>query len=316
MVIPRYSDIFIAGGNYNSGGSWVVRYSRTGELVAQVVGSQNGVPGLYHVGLGVDNKGSTIWSSGWGADYLYKFRARDLAYLGSVAIPYPYSNDHGEGLQIIGDRVYFGNADGFEQICEYNTVTKKWRQWTPGRIFRGSDFIWSFDDGKTFFYNSESDSVFKYDTVNDTTVTILKSPTISRSFYGLVGTKQGTLAAAGSGGSDQEVVLFTQSGTTIRRWTQIGNSQGGYLFAIGVDTDGSHLWTARFSGSTIWMYRWHVDTPNNTVITPQFSFQAPNGAGEVGSICTFNGIRRSGTASLDYRGLSLDWNRDGIGSPL
>lgn len=204
--------------------------------------------------------------------------------------------------QAINGNFFVGQADGTAQILEFDSKGNLLMTFSPMLESRGTDWSDLQADQKTIYYTSEGISVLSFDISTNT-----QNPDFATNLPGSNAYAHRTLPNGEVLVADtSEVVLLNTSGNVIQTYTPMGGAQ--VLFALNLDPDGQHFWTA--DGLTGIIYEF--DIASGAQVT-SFNANNINGLG-VSGLAIF-GETKPGTADLSITKMGAP-NPVDVGSPL
>ena len=193
-----------------------------------------------------------LWGTFFSANRAVKFaNAHPHGDLQTLDVT-PFGASHPESVVFAanGD-FYVGNADGNGNVLKYNSAGTFQQQFAVERN-RGSDFVELALDQHTLLYNSEDETIRRYDVATDTQLTPFATGLPSEG-YGLRLLPPGD----GSGGlltaQTADVKRLDASGAVVQSYDAPGEN---LWFALNLDPNGTSFWSADLSTGNI--YRFNI----------------------------------------------------------
>lgn len=142
---------------------------------------------------------------------------------------------------------YVGQADGTGDVLKFNAAGTLLASFNVATEARGSDWVDLAADQRTLFYTSEGTSIKRFDVSTNTQLPDFATGLPGANAYALriIPLNGGVLVA-----DSDRVRLFDASGAFVRDYFPTGN--GGGLFALNLDPDGTSFWTADFATANFW----------------------------------------------------------------
>lgn len=142
---------------------------------------------------------------------------------------------------------YVGQADGTADVLKFNSSGAFITSFDVATEERGSDWVDLAADQKTLFYTSEGTSIKRFDVSTNTQLADFATGLPGANAYALrIRPQNGDVLVADS----DRVRRFDAAGTVIQDYFPPGN--GGGIFALNLDPDGTSFWTADFSTANVW----------------------------------------------------------------
>jgi len=157
------------------------------------------------------------------------------------------SSTESVALDIAGN-VYVGQPDGTRDILKFapdGTLLASYDVPTEGR---GSDWIDLAADQCTMYYTSESTSILRYDVCTNAPLPNFATALGSTLYALRILPDGGVLVAA-----DINVKRLDASGTVIGTYPKAAGETS-FLFALNLDPDGVHFWTAGYGTGNVYKY--------------------------------------------------------------
>jgi hypothetical protein len=188
----------------------------------------------------------------------------------------PFGSGYSDSTESISidkaNNVYVGQPDGTRDILKFDAAGNPSGSFDVPTEDRGSDWIDLASDQCTMFYTSEGTKVLRYDVCTNTALADFATG-LPGTLYALRILPDGGVLVADS----QDVKRLDSSGTDIGTYPKPA-TESSFFFALNLDPDGQHFWTAAYSSGMI--YKYALDPPGQ----PVFSFDG----GRVG--CCLSGL--------------------------
>jgi hypothetical protein len=139
--------------------------------------------------------------------------------------------------------IYVGQADGSHQVLKFNTSGASLGSFAPATQDRGTDWIDLASDQCTIFYTSEGSSVKRFNVCTNTQLPDFATG-LSGPCYALRIRPNGEVLVACS----SQAYRLNSNGS-VNQTYQIAD---GTLFALNLDPDGTHFWTAGLNSGNVY----------------------------------------------------------------
>jgi hypothetical protein len=183
-----------------------------------------------------------------------------------------------------GNTIYASEVTGTGDILKLDLAGTQLANYDVPR----SDWIDLATDGCTMLYSDERLVIHRFDVCNNKAMTDLTSGGGAGRIYALRVLPDGTVLAAAS----SSVERFDMSGAAIASYTAPGEAG---LFALNLDPDGAHFWTAGLSGNSIYKFNIESVGPPVKSFSPQI---AAGGGTGLAAIAVFREPVASQAASV------------------
>jgi streptogramin lyase len=142
---------------------------------------------------------------------------------------------------------YVGQANGTGDVLKFDAAGTFLASFDVAIERRGSDWIDLAADQKTLFYTSEGATIKRYDVSTNTQLPDFATGLPGANAYALrIIPQDGGVLVADS----DRVRRFDAAGNFVQDYFPTGN--GGGVFALNLDPDGTSFWTADFSSANVW----------------------------------------------------------------
>lgn len=233
-----------------------------------------GSPGTYTTGIAFDTGGNL---------YVTNFNAGDVKKFDNAGnlIGVFGSGYDGSPESIVfntAGHAYVGAVDGSdEDIREFDAAGNPVAQFDVQTGPRGSDWIDLAADQSTMLYTSEGTAIHAYDVVADVQLAdFAPVGTLHGAAYALRILPDGSVMVADT----SDIHQVAPGGAILNTWAVTGET---YFFALNLDPDGVHFWSASPSSSKV--YKFRLDTPGTD--TNVFSFNTGTNPSTVWGLAIF-----------------------------
>ena len=162
--------------------------------------------------------------------------------------------------------VYIGQADGTKALKKFNSAGTFLMDFFPATQNRGTDWNDLAADLCTMFYTSEGNAIKRFNVCTNTQLSDFATSSASPKFALRIRSNGEVLVAASS-----VLERYDASGTLIQTYTFPGT----LAFAINLDPDGTHFWTADLVTGTVYKY----DISTGTIVLSFSSMPNTTAAG-------------------------------------
>ena len=163
----------------------------------------------------------------------------------------PYNSHPESCVADASGHMYTGEVDGQNVLRKFTTAGRLVATYRPQTEVRGVDWIDLAEDQCTMFYTSEGVRVMRYDVCRDRQLSDFAS--LGGTCYALRLRENGEVLVACS----DRVYRLSPQGARLQTYEF---SQGN-LFAMNIDPDGAHFWTAQLGGP---VFKVHIESGNGT----------------------------------------------------
>jgi len=157
--------------------------------------------------------------------------------------------------------VYIGQPDGTADVLKFDAAGNPLGSFDVPTENRGSDWIDLAADQCTLFYTSEGTRILRYDVCTSTPLADFASGLHGAAFALRILPDGGVVVA-----DTIDVHRLDASGTIVGTWTPPA-SETSFFFALNLDPDAVHFWTASYSSGNV--YKYDLTAP---ATAPVFSF--------------------------------------------
>ncbi len=249
------------------------------------------------LGMAFDNAGNlyatAAFGSCFGAGTVSKFDN-----IGNLIGPFGsgYSASTESVVINVAQDVFIGQPDGTKQLLEFYPNGTLINSFSPATANRGTDWNDLAADQCTMYYTSEGTQVKRFNVCTNTQMSDFNTaPLPGPVAYALRILPTGEVIVADS----DRVILLNSSGGLEKTYTAPSDlSFGDILFALNTDPDGTHFWTASYSGGKVYKY----DFTNTT--GPIFEFDPVKFGYAVSGLAIFGEKTVAGgsfTVTKDFR---------------
>ena len=258
------------------GGGRVFRYDQNGNLLQTFTGPY---AGSETTGMAFDTSGH-LYSTNFEANKIVEY-AQDGTVL-NASFGSGFNADPESMLLNKSGHFYVGQADGAHTILEFDGAGTLVATHQPTSFAnRGTDWIDLASDQKTMFYDGEGRIIKRFDVSTNTQLADFYSG--GTELFALRLLSDGSILAANGFTGD---VIHVDSGGNLIHTYHVQN--GGTLFALNIDPDGTSFWTADIFSTEIY----HIDIATGTILK---SWKAnKDGATEVAGLSVFGEITQGG----------------------
>lgn len=232
-----------------------------------------GSPGTYTTGMAFDSA-DNLYVTNFDAGDVKKFdnAGNLIGVFGSG-----YSGSPESIVFNTAGHAYVGAVDGDNDIREFDAAGNPVAQFDVAIEDRGSDWIDLAADQRTMLYTSEGTAIHAYDVVADTQLPDFAGPgTLYGPAFALRILPDGSVLVADT----IDIRQVAPGGTILNTWSVTGETD---FFALNLDPDGEHFWSASFSSANV--YKFRLDTPGTD--THVFSFNTGTGYSTVFGLAIF-----------------------------
>ena len=177
----------------------------------------------------------------------------------------PFGSNYSDSTESITidatQNVYVGQPDGTKQILKFDSAGTLLASFSPATGPRGTDWIDIAADQSTMFYTSEGSAVKRYNVSSSTQLADFATG-LSGPCYALRIRTNGEVMVACS----NQAYRLNATGGVVQTYPK-NASETSFLFALNLDPDGQHFWTASYSTGIVYKY-------NITSGAQVFSFDA------------------------------------------
>jgi len=241
-------DVFAGVGN-----GFIKHFDSSGNLLETL---DTGTTCAEQLGMAFDAVGNLYATSSFGtcsAGQVVKFDSQG-GLIGPFGSGY---SDSTESIVIdASGNVYVGQPDGTQDILKFDSSGNPLASYDVPVENRGSDWMDLADDQCTMYYTSEGTTVKRYDVCADAPLSDFASG-LHGAAYALRLLPDGGLLVADS----QDIHRLNASGSVVATYDE--PSEPGPFFALNLDPDGLHFWTAGYSSGNV--YKFAIDPPGPPV---------------------------------------------------
>lgn len=156
-----------------------------------------------------------------------------------------------ESVVINASDVFVGQPDGTKQLLEFDLSGASINSFSPAPENRGTDWNDLAADQCTMYYTSEGTHVKRFNVCNNTQMSDFNAvPLAGPTAYALRILPTGEVIVADS----DRVVLLNASGGLEKTYAAPTDPGFDFLFALNIDPDGTHFWTASYGGGKVYKY--------------------------------------------------------------
>lgn len=210
------------------------------------------------LGMAFDNAGNlyatAAFGSCFGAGTVSKFDN-----MGNLTGPFGsgYSASTESVVINAAQDVFIGQPDGTKQLLEFYPNGTLKNSFSPATENRGTDWNDLAADQCTMYYTSEGTHVKRFNVCTNTSMTDFNTAPLPGPFaFALRILPTGEVIVADS----DRVILLNSSGGLEKTYAAPTDPGFDFLFALNIDPDGSHFWTASYGGGKVYEYNFSNTT--------------------------------------------------------
>ena len=192
-----------------------------------------------------------LYTTNWTANSMSKFNDQGDLLVANFGSGF---NTHPESCVFDGaGNLYVGQADGNRDILKFDQAGNLLAAFNPATTDRGTDWIDLAADQCTLFYTSEGSTIKRFDVCTNTQLPDFATG-LPRPCFALRIRSNGEVIVACS----TQAVRLNPNGSVSSTYPIAGE----FLFALNLDPDNVHFWTAGISSANI--YKVNIDTGAGT----------------------------------------------------
>jgi hypothetical protein len=233
-------DVFAGVGN-----GIIKHFSPTGALLDTL---DTGTGCAEDLGMGFDGAGNLYATAAFGSCGTGKV----VKFDNQGNLIGPFGSGYSSSTESISidrtNNVYVGQPDGTRDILKFDAAGTPMGSFDVPTENRGSDWIDVANDQCTMFYTSEGTSILRYDVCTSTALSDFATG-LPGTLYALRILPDGGVLVADT----NDVKRLDASGTVIGTYPKPAG-ESSFFFALNLDPDGTHFWTAAYSSGMIYKY--------------------------------------------------------------
>lgn len=229
------------------GTGFIKHFDSSGNLIETL---DTGTTCSEQLGMAFDSSGNLYATSSFGACF---GAGKVVKFDNAGNLLGPFGSGYSDSTESIAmdaaQNVYVGQPDGTRDILKFDSAGNPLAAFNVATENRGSDWIDLAADQCTMFYTSEGTSIKRYDVCTSMQLADFVPPgTLHGTAYALRILPDGGLLVADSG----DIHRLDSSGNITATYDE--PSETSFFFALNVDPDGQHFWTAGYGSGNVYKF--------------------------------------------------------------